>query len=128
MLVLLIEDDPLIGLSMAQALTALGHSLMVAASCEEACSVLRASHQVDAVILDLWLNGERAEDLMYEIRAACASVPPVVVYSGQPVSELRNVSEAVEAAAFLQKPSSTKRLIDTLTRAVAANADELNKR
>ena len=118
MLVLLIEDDVLISQSMSAAITAQGHSMLWAATCDEACRLLVAEHDIQVIVLDLWLREERAEDLIYELRATCATLPPVIIHSGQDMDEIFKVAEAVGASAALQKPSSAQDLLETMGRVV----------
>ena len=67
---LLVEDDPVLGPITAEALEIFGHSTTVAATIEAAMHELSSSDRFDAIVLDLDLGNTRGETLIASAREA----------------------------------------------------------
>nr|WP_245758846.1 HWE histidine kinase domain-containing protein [Tropicimonas isoalkanivorans] len=107
--VLIVEDDVLIAMDLAELVRSLGYSVSaVTSSVEEGLEVLKRSVP-DIALLDMFLDDETSKDLLAPLKAANV---PIVVMSG-------HMADASEQSAFsefpqLEKPFSAERLAHTL--------------
>jgi CheY-like chemotaxis protein len=98
--VLVVDDDPLVGLSTTSLLADIGHSVVEAGSGRDALAVLAARH-VDFVITDYRMPGMSGVALAREVRRRWPSIP-VVIYTG-----FADVSEQERGGfPFISKPAS----------------------
>src|SRR5581483_7800300 len=91
--VLLVDDDPFLGPIVVDWLVVLGHEPTWLDSSERALASLGDDHDFDVLLLDLNLGEQRGETLVEHLRARGATVPPIVVFSGRPLSELNTAAE-----------------------------------
>lgn len=106
--ILIVEDNALIAMTLAQALEDAG--FMVAGPCRSIAQSLQTLKQydIDAAILDIGLGGETSADVA---RALNKANTPFIVVSGYADEDL---TEPFANAPNLGKPYSTKDLIAQL--------------
>jgi CheY-like chemotaxis protein len=81
--ILLVEDEPLIGLTLVDMLEEMGHRTIEAFSAGEALRLFQASPGIDLVITDLGLPDQPGDVLAAQLRAAVPGLP-VIYASGSP--------------------------------------------
>jgi DNA-binding response OmpR family regulator len=113
-LVLLVEDDESLCRIVARHLRAQGFDVDVAASAEDAESLLTAGRRPSVVLLDLNLPGDTGWDLVRSGAIAAAGSPPVVIASATTVSPKRLAEFGV--AGYLPKPFPLETLVATVRR------------
>jgi CheY-like chemotaxis protein len=105
--VLIVEDEWLVRMELADSFDALGMVVIESASAEHAAEVLHADPDIDLLITDIRLTGERdGWDLALEARQLMPRLP-VIYLSANPPEQRRIVSGGV----FIDKPA----LMDTVT-------------
>ncbi|WP_373696789.1 response regulator [Microvirga yunnanensis] len=98
---LLIEDNPLVGLDLADALDAGGYYVAGPFPCgREACEWL-ARFTPDVAVVDLTLRDGRCLELVRELRARTI---PFIIYSGCPIQQ--RPSDVPADVPWLEKPAS----------------------
>ena len=111
---LLVEDEGLIQMVVAEELQDLGFAVEVAGSAADARSKLRALNaQVDAAIIDMGLPDARGDELLRDLRAMNATLP-IVIASVHDEVTLRRQFEGQTGLGFLSKPYTTENLRVTL--------------
>ena len=118
--VLIVEDDPLLGLATAESLTLLGHRASIVPTVAAAFAALSAAHAFDAILLDLNLGNERGETIFQKLQLLRIKYPPVIILSAEPDAEVRLAAGVVQAKQMLTKPASIARISRALELAVAA--------
>ncbi|HEX6834704.1 MAG TPA: response regulator [Rudaea sp.] len=108
--VLLVEDDPALGMVTVEVLHQLGYRVDWSSSADEAQSALARDESFDVMILDLGLGQSHGVELIDAIRTHGYRIPPIVIFSAQPVDSLRHAAVATAAVAILQKPCSASQL------------------
>jgi DNA-binding NtrC family response regulator len=109
--VLVIDDEPLIGLSVEMMLSDNGFDCVgVIGSLDEAL-VFVNTEACDAAILDLNLSGASSAPVAAALQAAGV---PFVIVSGYSAQKQPSFSDAE----FVQKPFSARQLLDALNRAL----------
>ncbi len=102
--VLVVEDEILIRVLIADELRAEGFSVIEAATAEEALSYFQAGVQVDLVVSDIQLPGAlNGVDLIRRLRAQAPSLPTVLTSGHSPGVH--------EADAFLPKPYDLRQAV-----------------
>src|SRR5262245_23449938 len=103
--VLVVEDEPLIALEIAQALTSAGASVLVAKTLDEG---LRQAEQDDlsAAVLDLVLGANDGAALCARLRERGI---PFVIYSGR-----TDIPTGCEPGAFVSKPAHPHALMQAI--------------
>ena len=119
-MILLIDDDPILGPVTIELLQVLGHRADWVESYERGFDTLSRPHDITLVLLDLQLGPQRGEDLVRALRERGIDIPPVVVFSAQPMSELRHAADVTRASAILQKPCGAKAIDHAIATAVSA--------
>jgi len=107
--VLVVDDEPSIRLLCRVNLELDGHEVLEAETLEIARQAL-AQGDIDVVILDVHLHGERSDDLIPECHARRPPVPVVLVTGSADIS-LGGLSEA---DAILPKPFELDALLSTV--------------
>ncbi len=102
--VLIIDDDPILGPVTVELLHALGHRARWVDTYERGLDALRHPDDVAIVLLDLQLGQQRGESLIGDLRREGTHLPPLVIFSAQPMNELRDAATMISAAGILQKP------------------------
>ncbi len=116
--VLLIEDDPALGAVTTEVLTQLGHDVAWSTSATAAFTSLTRENAFDAVLLDLGLGETDGVTLVTLLRNQGHALPPLLVFSAQPIDALRRAARATGAVGILQKPCSAMQLATALERAL----------
>lgn len=112
--ILLVEDEPLIRLSTAEQLEALGFKIETAGSAAEAMSKLKLAGDVEAAIIDVGLPDRGGDVLISEVRAIYPSMP-IVIATGYGEATLRQRFRGDDHITFLRKPYVTEQLRKALT-------------
>ena len=116
---LLVEDDPVLGPITAEALEIFGHSTTLAATIKAAMHEFSSNGRFDAIVLDLDLGNERGEAaLIPKIRKARIRMPEVVILSALPINELRRAQRETDACGAIQKPIAAEDLAQELERCI----------
>jgi CheY-like chemotaxis protein len=116
--VLLVEDEPLIAMTITDILEEFGHSVLEAVSAREALAIFEREKGVDLLITDLGLPDMPGEDLARRMRDVQPSLP-ILFATG------RSAEAAVEADSFappferLSKPFLMNDLQDAIDRLMA---------
>lgn len=118
--ILLIDDDPILGPVTVELLQTLGHQATWVESYERGLHTLSHPHDITIVLLDLQLGTQRGEALVAQLRSAGASVPPLLIFSAQPMAELRRAANTVKASGILQKPCDAAAINNAIRTAMAA--------
>jgi DNA-binding response OmpR family regulator len=116
--VLIIDDDPVLGPVTVELLHAMGHRATWVDTYERGLDALRNPEDIAIVLLDLQLGHERGEALIEDLRREGATLPPLLIFSAQPMNELRSAAAMISAAGILQKPCDAA----TINTAIAAAA------
>jgi two-component system cell cycle sensor histidine kinase/response regulator CckA len=117
-LLLLVEDDPLVRGTLAEALTDAGFEVLEAADAEAALHMVASRQDIAALLTDINLPGA---DGFVLARAARRLRPDLaVVYASGRVREA-DPRRALPDSAFLAKPFSLACAVKMLERAVAAH-------
>lgn len=112
--ILLVEDEPIIRMTVVDFLTEQGYRVEEAGSAKAALERIQAlPDQLDVVVLDLGLPDRPGDALAKEIRAAHPDLP-IVIASGQTISEMRRRFEDASAVAFLTKPYELEDLMNAM--------------
>jgi two-component system catabolic regulation response regulator CreB len=114
---LIVDDEPHIGLLLRPHLEALGYGVSVARTLGEARRALgAASPGLDALLLDLHLPDGSGLDLLRELRGAAATrALPVLVLTAEGEERVLQEAEAL-GATLLTKPFSPSKLTARIAR------------
>jgi PAS domain S-box-containing protein len=110
--VLLVDDDPFVRRATARQLERLGHTVVVAASADEALAAITASEDIALVITDVVMPGRSGIDLARELEALRPELA-VLLISGYSPDELP------AGSVFLAKPFSRGSLASKIGEALA---------
>ncbi len=124
--VLLIEDDPALGAVTTEVLKHLGHEVVWAVSANDGFACLAQNHCFDAVFLDLGLGASDGVSLVKSLREQGCAIPPVLIFSAQPIDALLRAARTIGAATILHKPCTINELATALQRALLS-ADAAGK-
>ena len=120
--VLIVEDDPLLALSMREVLTLVGFEIAgIAASVSEALRLARDTRP-DLAIFDVRLAGRRDGIEGAALLRECYGVPAVVV-TGQADEATRQRASQVGAVGYLDKPVHPKELIKVVEATIGRPPD-----
>jgi CheY-like chemotaxis protein len=117
--ILVVDDHPLIGLTVARVLNHRGFLTVVARSGEEALGRL-AQERFDAVVSDVRMPEMSGLELLENIRAQCLDLP-VVLMTATAEPGLWQSALALGAAALLEKPFSREQLLTALRLSAPGN-------
>ncbi|MFL5960106.1 MAG: response regulator [Gaiellaceae bacterium] len=115
--VLVVDDEASIRLLCRVNLELDGHDVLEADTLADARATL-AAEDVDVVLLDVHLHGERSDALVAECRARRPPIPVVVVTGSADVTEER----LTEADAILPKPFELDALLTTVRNLIRVHA------
>ena len=111
---LLVEDEPLVRLVVAEALDELGFKVEEAGSATEAINKMRLLQgRVDAAVVDVGLPDRKGDALAAELRAMDGALP-IIVASGYDGDSLRSRFAADPLVTFLDKPYEAHQLVAVL--------------
>ena len=111
---LLVEDSPLVGLDLADALDAGGYYVAGPFPCGRDASEWLGRFTPDVAIIDLTLRDGRCHDVIVELQARAI---PFVIYSGCPVRH--RPSDVPSDVPWLEKPASTEMITTALQELLA---------
>jgi CheY-like chemotaxis protein len=109
-LILIVDDELLIRESLADALSDSGYETITAAAGEEALE-LYETHDVDAIVTDMFMGGSDGLVLIHALRTRGDAVPIIVMSGGQP-----ELARTLGADATLAKPFGPRTLMQLLDR------------
>ena len=107
--VLVVEDEPLIRMTIADELNSAGYRAIQAANGEEAKTYFRADEPIALIIADIDLPGMNGLALADWVRGEFADVG-IILISGNP----SNAAAARSRGRFFQKPFSIDALLDVV--------------
>ena len=124
--VLVVDDEPTLRRVMGRSLTALGHTVVEAASGQEAIEQLNGG-RFDVVVSDIQMAGLDGLQLLREVREREPELP-VVLVTGAP--DIRTAMEATEFGAllYLTKPFEMAKLAQVVERAIVLYRGAVAKR
>ncbi len=123
MRILMIEDDPVLGDLISELLTDEGQTVHWSRTASAGFSEI-VNSPYDVVLLDLQLGRGRGEFVISRARAAGALLPPIVIFTAQPVAEVMEASRSLAPAAIVRKPCTIDELLGAL---VVANGTKPNR-
>jgi CheY-like chemotaxis protein len=109
-LILIVDDELLIRESLADVLSESGYETLTAAAGEEALE-LYETHDIDAIVTDMYMGGSDGFVLIHALRTRGDTVPIVVMSGGQP-----ELARTLGADATLSKPFRPRTLMQLLDR------------
>ena len=114
--VLIVEDDAAMAQMCAKLVRRRGHLAVIAATCQEALTILRDASDVDVVLSDIQMPNMSGIELLLQLRRLDPHLP-IILMTGY-----ANVVSAAEALAlgaadYLSKPFNASTLIGSLERA-----------
>ncbi|MGX9962676.1 response regulator [Roseomonas sp. F4] len=111
MTLLLVEDDPLVRMTVAEGLTDAGFTVVEAEDAEEALRLLARRPDIDVLLTDINLPGADGFDLSHAARQLRPRLP-VVYTSGR--FRAAEPGRGLPGAPFLAKPFSVARAAETI--------------
>jgi CheY-like chemotaxis protein len=122
-IVLIVEDEPIVALDLSATVQHQGHAVCAVANSGEEAIELAAALDPDVVFMDYRLGGElNGLQTAKQIRARERA--RIVFLTAQQDSATRREIMAFEPFAFIAKPFSERAVADVLSRAGFANAPE----
>jgi two-component system NtrC family response regulator len=119
--ILIVDDDPQIGETLATLVVRLGHQCLTALSLRDGLRRLRQT-EIDLVFLDVRLPDGNGLDALGEI-SALDNPPHVIVLTGQGDPEGAELAIQSGVWDYLVKPSPIRQIRDTLNRALASRKE-----
>ena len=117
--ILVVDDDPVVGISFDRVLSGKGYAVITARDGEEALDKL-AREDYDAVFTDIKMPGMSGIEVAARVKAARPWLPVVIVTGyGSEANEAKAREAGV--AAFLRKPLSPEMIEDSAQAAVLEN-------
>jgi len=117
--ILVVDDDPVVGISFNRVLSGKGYAVITARDGEEALDKL-AHEDYDAVFTDIKMPGMSGIEVAARVKAARPWLPVVIVTGyGSEANEAKAKEAGV--AAFLRKPLSPEMIEDSAQAAVLEN-------
>lgn len=115
----LIDDDPDFSAALSAQIRNAGHDVTCAASCKEGLdllSMMDEEHEVDAVLVDMFMPGADGFETITALRNVGLSAPLIAISAGRTIKngDVLNWAKALGADASLAKPFDIERLISTL--------------
>ena len=114
--VMLIDDEPLIRESVAEALELEGYTSAPVSTGEAALTALDLGATPSAVLLDLWLPGMGSAAFVRALRARPGSRVPVIVLTAWPPAE----RSGLDVDAYLVKPAEGAAIVRAVDRLIPA--------
>ncbi len=111
--VLLVEDESLIRLTLAETLEEAGYTVVLAKSGDEACQLLDTLDEIDVLLTDIQMPG--AADGIDVARSFTARHPnrPVVFMTGRP-DMMARVGRLSDTEFLLRKPFGSRQMLTAL--------------
>ena len=114
MVILVIDDQPIVAGALAESLQSAGNQVIIAGGGEEGLAVLEKVRP-DAVFLDLVMPGMDGLEVLRRIRERDTGLP-VVILSGWVSPEAAERAKQMGVSDVLSKPEALKNLVDALAR------------
>ena len=112
--ILLIEDEYIIRMALAESLRDFGFEVVEAGTIAEALVQLSSNHhRITALLVDVGLPDGRGDDLVVRLRAE-GTVLPVVFTTGRGDAKFRDRFQDDPRTRFLIKPFLAEAVVDTL--------------
>jgi DNA-binding NtrC family response regulator len=117
--VLIVEDDNAMAQMCAKLIRRHGHTVVIAATGQDALAMVREGRDIDVVISDVQMPKMGGMQLLARLRALDATLP-IILMTGY--GQLFSPSEALEigAADYILKPFEPETLIGSLERATSS--------
>ncbi|HEY0105965.1 MAG TPA: response regulator [Rhizomicrobium sp.] len=115
--VLLVEDEWLVRMEMADALSTAGWEVIEAGSGEAALAVLATGRAIDLLVTDVRLGGTTTGWDVADAAIAAFPGVPVLYSSANP----RDGARMIQGSVFLDKPARTERLLSICAGLVTRN-------
>jgi putative two-component system response regulator len=113
--ILFVDDEPLTRKLLTQAAQILGHRGFTASTAEEALK-LANKEDLDLIVTDINLNGDRSLDLIEQLHTAPSTKQiPVITLSALHLSEIQAEASARGAVASLEKPIRLQALLEAIS-------------
>jgi signal transduction histidine kinase len=121
--VMVVEDDPELGPSLADLLTEAGYDVQVAVDGREAMKELNHAPRPDVILLDLMMpNMDGWEFRVAQRENDELARTPVIVLSADPSAKAR----AIDADRFMAKPFEGRELLQTIEEVLAEHSEDKN--
>lgn len=114
MVILVIDDQPIVAGALAESLQAAGNQVVIAGGGEEGLAILEKL-RADAVFLDLVMPGMDGLEVLRRIRERDPNLP-VVILSGWVSPEAAERARKMGVSDVLSKPEALKNVVDALSR------------
>jgi len=119
--VLIVEDDNAMAQMCAKLIRRQGHSALIAGSCQDALTIVRATGDVDAVLSDVQMPEMTGLELLAHLREFSAALP-VILMTGYTTADGSNAAMSLGATDYISKPFDADTLIGSLERAMRVRA------
>lgn len=116
--ILLVDDVPMVRLSIRAALEGDGHQVLEAGDGKEALTVLD-TEPVDLIITDLWMPNLDGVELLKRLRATNARIKVIAISGGgvrRPIDVSAALAQTWGADAVLYKPFANEDLLEEVNR------------
>lgn len=120
MLVLVVDDVPVVRMVIARALKRAGHTVLEAGDGGEALALLH-SHAVEVLVTDIWMATMGGFDLIRQVQEVWPAIAIVAMSGGNPHSTMADsLSQAFEAGAgeIVMKPIDRNELLAAVNEAI----------
>jgi len=114
--VLIVEDDAAMAQMCAKLVRRRGHLAVIAATSQEALTILRDASDVDVVLSDIQMPSMSGIELLLQLRRMDPHLP-IILMTGYANVVSATEALALGAADFLSKPFNASTLIGSLERA-----------
>lgn len=115
--ILVVDDEKNIRITLNEFLQDDGHTVLTAEDAFAALEIMK-QQQIDLVICDIMLPRIKGTDLIFTIKAVYPQTRLILI-TGQPSDETRELGERAGAFAYLPKPVTKQTLNDILAKALA---------
>lgn len=120
LVILVVDDDRVLGQLLADGLTIMGHAAIVAKSAKEAWQILQDRDDIGVVVSDIRMPGSNGLDLALKVVARLddARAASVVLITGHATTEDAAAATRLGAAEFLRKPFRLGDLVSAVEKAL----------
>jgi two-component system, OmpR family, response regulator len=122
MRILMVEDDHILGGLICDALRLSNHEVRRVPTSESGVGAVLES-RYDVLLLDLDLGMTRGEAMIQRVRNLGERLPPIIIWSGQPMNVLTDAAKVTGAAAVLRKPCTVDELLAAIDEASRSVSD-----
>jgi CheY-like chemotaxis protein len=111
--ILLVEDENLIRVTLAEMLEEAGYHVVEASTGDEACTLIRGVNGFDVLLTDIQMPGSAdGIDVAHHFQAHHPNAP-VVFMTGRP-DMLSRIGQLTESEALLRKPFRPRQMLEAL--------------